>query len=1048
MAEARNGDVKRTASSISSNGYEINLDAFSKRLREFYTNWRVHKQEPWGGAEAIAVANPPTCEDFRYLKSSALQTWLLGYEFPETVMMFMGGRIHFLCSQENASLLEELKKVSPNSFGIDISLHVKPKNNDGSSQMQEIFQSVKTHCTVDPPVVGWIAKEAPEGPLLEKWGEALKDTGFHLVDIGGGFSELFARKDETEITNIKRASGLCASVLNKNVRPKLKAIIDEEEKVTHSSLMEDTENVILNPGMVKVKLKADNVDVCYAPVFQSGGVFDLRPGAESNDEHLCYDSTGVIICSIGSRYKGYCSNIARTYIIEPDKVQKRAYKVLLKAHEAAITSLQPGNTAATAYKAAAEVVWKDGPEFLPHLTKIAGTGIGIEFRETGLNLNAKNDKVLDVGMVFNVSLGFRDLRLQSNNPKTQVFSLLLSDTVIITEKGPEIATGMCSKSFSIYSNDHDEEPQNLPKPKVDGNGMEPRVTKTLLRSGKQDMIEEVHRQHQAGLTRQKNEETARRFAVEGPGSIDGQGSSKATDELVAYKNVEDIPFSRDLMIQIDHKNEAVLLPVYGLMVPFHISTIKSVTSQKDGGSSCIHVIFNIPGAGFDFNDVYLKGISFRSKDTRHVNQVVQLVKALLRRHVLSRESMKSERVIPASQEKLQLSKPKTISLSDLLIRPSFGGRGRKMTGTLEGHLIGFHYSTMKQEERVDIKYKNIKHAIFQPAEKETIALIHFHLHNHIMVGNNKTKDVQFYAKVRGVIATSGSGKRSVYDPDEAEVEQQERDNKNKLNADFNTFVMRMSELWKHSHLKDLQLVFDIPSRELGFQGVPYKACTFVIPTGNCLVELLNSPFLVITLSEIEIVNLERARLGESSFDMAIVFKDFRQEVFLIGNIPFIALDGIKVWLNSLNLKYYESIANLEWQPILKTIMADPEQFIKDGGWEFLNLEVSDSDSDNSKEFDGSQPSEIEEESETDEEDSDNASVVESEDEDEDRDLEEEEGKTWYELEAKERNTGREHGDGSDSEEKRLSGEVKSAAKSRLSEIRCSPGMPAKRLKVS
>lgn len=1031
MAEARNGDVKRAASSKSSNGYGINVDAVSKRLQAFYANWRDHKQELWGGAEAIAVANPPTCEDFRYLKSSALQTWLLGYEFPETIMMFLEGRIHFLCSQENAALLEDLKKVSTNSFCIDILLHVKPKNNDGSSQMQEIFQSVKAKCTVDPPVVGWIAKEAPEGPLLEKWGEALRDTGFHLVDIGGGFSELFARKDETEITNIRRASFLCASVLNNDVRPKLEVIIDEEKKVTHSSLMEDTENVILNPSMAKVKLKAENVDVCYAPVFQSGGVFDLKPGAESNDEHLCYDAAGVIICSIGSRYKSYCSNIARTYIIEPDEFQKKTYKVLLKAHEAAITSLQPGNTAAIAYKAAAEVVQKDGPEFLPHLTKIAGTGIGIEFRETGLNLNAKNDRVLCVGMVFNVSLGFRDLRLQSNDPKTQVFSLLLSDTVIVTEKGPEIATGMCSKSFSsvLYSNDHEEEPQNLPKHKAEANGMEPRITKTILRSEKQDMIEEVHRQHQVGLARQKNEETVRSLALGGPGSSDGQGYFKATDELVAYRNVEDIPFSRDLMIQIDHKNETVLLPLYGLMVPFHISTIKSVTSQKDGGSSCIHVIFNIPGDGFNVNDICLKEISYRSKDTRHVNQVVQLVKAL-RGHVASRESMKSERVIPVSEEKKQLSKTKPIRLSDILIRPSFGGRGRKMTGTLEGHWIGFHYSTTKQEERVEIMYKNIKHAFFQAAEKKMNTLIHFHLHNHIMVGNNKTKDVQFFARVRGVSTTSGSGKRSLYDPDEVEVEQQDRDSKSKLNADFDTFVTRMSELWKLSHLKNLQLVFDVPLMKLAFQGVPYKACTSIVPTVKCLVDLLNPPYLIITLSEIEIVNLERTCLGKNSFDMAIVFKDLRREVFLICSIPSRALDGIRVWLNSVNIKYYESIANLEWQPILETIMADPEQFYKDGGWEFLNLEVSDSDSDSSKEFDGSQPSETEEESETDEEDSDNASVVESEDEDEDRDLEEEEG--------------REHGDGSDSEENMLYREVKSAA---APGIRYSRGMPVKRFKI-
>jgi hypothetical protein len=32
----------------------------------------------WGGAVALAVATGPATEDLRYLKSSALQMWLLG----------------------------------------------------------------------------------------------------------------------------------------------------------------------------------------------------------------------------------------------------------------------------------------------------------------------------------------------------------------------------------------------------------------------------------------------------------------------------------------------------------------------------------------------------------------------------------------------------------------------------------------------------------------------------------------------------------------------------------------------------------------------------------------------------------------------------------------------------------------------------------------------------------------------------------------------------------------------------------------------------------
>jgi hypothetical protein len=46
-------------------------------------------------------------------------------------------------------------------------------------------------------------------------------------------------------------------------------------------------------------------------------------------------------------------------------------------------------------------------------------------------------------------------------------------------------------------------------------------------------------------------------------------------------------------------------------------------------------------------------------------------------------------------------------------------------------------------------YRNIRYAFFQPAENDMITLLHFHLHNPIMIGNKKTKDVQFYAEVRG-----------------------------------------------------------------------------------------------------------------------------------------------------------------------------------------------------------------------------------------------------------------------------------------------------------
>lgn len=52
----------------------------------------------------------------------------------------------------------------------------------------------------------------------------------------------------------------------------------------------------------------------------------------------------------------------------------------------------------------------------------------------------------------------------------------------------------------------------------------------------------------------------------------------------------------------------------------------------------------------------------------------------------------------------------------------------------------------------------------------------------------------------------------------------------------------------------------------------------MMPSVNCLVELTEMPFSVITLADIEIVNLERVGFNLKNFDMAIVFKDFTRDV--------------------------------------------------------------------------------------------------------------------------------------------------------------------------
>lgn len=495
-------------------------------------------------------------------------------------------------------------------------------------------------------------------------------------------------------------------------------------------------------------------------------------------------------------------------------------------------------------------------------------------------------------------------------------------------------------------------------------------------------------------------------------------------------------------MQVDQDNEVLLLPISGMLVPFHITTVKSVVNHQDGGHGVLRVIFNVPGAGFPPNHVaaqlfpnsiFVKELSFRSTDNRNSLHVVRTVKALTRQVM-----QKAERATVVNQEKLTLGTlGRPVSLPDLWIRPPFGGKGRKVPGTLEAHSNGFKYATHRQGESVEIMYRNIKHAFFQSALKEMITLLHFHLHNPIMVGLKKTKDVQFYVEVMGAYESLGHGRRGGRDSDELEEEETDRQKRNRIMKDFEHFVKKVMEVWEASPWRELDLEFDVPYRELGFCGVPYKASGFIVPTVHCLVDLVDTPFLVVSLSEIEIINLERIGLGQNSFDMAIVFKDYRQDVLRIDAIPSTSARSIKQWLNSVNIKYYESRMNLNWRCVLKSILGDKEKFIENGGWEFLNLEGSDSDSEESSESEGYQPSDVDTGSSESSSESDDVSVVESEDEesadDEDDDADEDEGMSWDELEAQATMEDREKGEVSDSDGEMRRRRIKAAGKARAPE---------------
>lgn len=223
------------------------------------------------------------------------------------------------------------------------------------------------------------------------------------------------------------------------------------------------ESCIFDPSKIGLKLSSETVTSCYTPVIQSGGKYDIRISGTSNSENL---SANVILCSVGAKYKEYCGNISRTFMVDAPKKVENTYGTLLDLYNVCIEQMIVGKEFKDVLAAATDFLTSKAPELLAHLPKSLGFAIGVQFRDSSMLLNDKNNTNFVEGMVMNLVVGFHNVPLSADDKKnaTQAydqmdqFSLLIADTVQIQKDSiPEILTKLSKEfgdvSYNIGDND-------------------------------------------------------------------------------------------------------------------------------------------------------------------------------------------------------------------------------------------------------------------------------------------------------------------------------------------------------------------------------------------------------------------------------------------------------------------------------------------------------------------------------------------------------------------------------------------------------------------
>lgn len=1019
----------------------IDFGLFKKRITALSEAYSSFDDAPNSLLFVLGSSNPEN----PYQKTTIFQNWVLGYEFPATLFAFLPEkRVIVITSAVKARHLQRAVEVCKGTIKLELWQRNKdPENN------KKLFSDLIELVTAAGKTVGMPLKDSFQGKFMVEWknvwDEAVKTHELNVVDIALGLSRTWEVKDSTEQAFLAVASKGSDKFMN-YLSDEMVRAVDEELKITNAKLSDKVENQIDDVKYLKKisadlaalcppnhKFTADLLDWSYSPIIQSGTKFDLRVSARSSNEQL--SGNGCILASCGIRYNNYCSNITRTFLIDPSDEMTQNYDFLLQLQREIITnSLKVGNTPKQVYESAIKYIESSKPDLVQHFTKNVGFLTGIEFRDSNFVLNTKNDyRKIQPGDCFNISFGFNNL---TDTKSGSNYALQLADTVQLTSDGDSVVPKVLTTStksraqISFYFNNEEDDAKQRKSnsaaavaaaaavSKPDANS---KILRTKLRAeargdSEDAQKEQIRKENQRKLHEKLQKDGLIRFSA-----ADAAEGEKETRQYFkkyeSYVHESQIPSNvRDLRIHVDWKSQTIILPIYGRPVPFHINSYKNGSKNEEGQYTYLRLNFNSPGVPggiskkvveLPYDDSpenqFVRSITIRSKDGDRISDVFKQI-VELKKESTKREQERKALADVVRQDKLIENKSgRTKRLDQIFVRPS--PDSKRVPSTVFIHENGIRYqSPLRTDNRIDILFSNIKNLIFQSCKGELIVIIHIHLKNPILMGKKKIQDIQFYREASDMaVDETGTRRRGQNrfrrygDEDELEQEQEERRKRAALDKEFKYFADAIAEASKG--LVTVESTF----RDLGFQGVPNRSAVYCMPTTDCLVQLIEPPFMVVNLDEVEICILERVQFGLKNFDMVFIYKDFNRPVTHINTVPIESLDFLKQWLTDMDIPYAVSTINLNWTTIMKSLQEDPHQFFLDGGWSFLAMGSDDEGSDESEE-------EVSEYEASEEDPTDESSYSEDDYSDED-DMsdegsdysggdEDEEGEDWDELEKK------------------------------------------------
>ena len=354
------------------------------------------------------------------------------------------------------------------------------------------------------------------------------------------------------------------------------------------------------------------------------------------------------------------------------------------------------------------------------------------------------------------------------------------------------------------------------------------------------------------LILKKKQKAIKEAAAKKKNSKEGnENANIKTDEelrINAYKGINRFPTTaRQHRLFVDRENQSIIVPIYNMLVPYHILTVKNVSINDEGHrASYLTINFYSPQdkitktmpesivraiEGLQQRHCFVRSMQFKSINQRYLNDQVRAIKQLQKdtREKTREEAEKKDIIEQAPLELWPRDRGRPLNLAPISVRPKIG-KHRKNLGSLQCHLNGFRFRVRDSSDKVDILYSNVRHFIFQKCDG-TIhdVILHISLRSPILVNKRRCKDLSFYMTIIDSSQALDESRRNMYDPDEIDEEQRQRKLRKRLNKQFYEFAQKVT---KHvaKYAPDVPFPkLDAPYVDLSFQGTPNKEMVRISP---------------------------------------------------------------------------------------------------------------------------------------------------------------------------------------------------------------------------